>query len=48
MAVAAIGLASAGATFGTSYDEARSAVEVETLPVLLFLMKFVATLVSML
>lgn len=44
--VAAVGLLSGGSTFGTSYDEARGAVEGEGLPLWFFGAKFVATLAS--
>ena len=45
--VAAIGLASGGQTFGTGYEQARAAVEGEPLPLLFFLGKFLASLLSM-
>jgi H+/Cl- antiporter ClcA len=45
--VAAIGLASDGQTFGTGYEQARAAVEGEPLPLLFFLGKFLASLLSM-
>lgn len=47
LAVAVIGIASGGATFGTGYDQARSAVEGLALPPLYFAEKFAAGLLSM-
>ncbi|WP_294643666.1 chloride channel protein [uncultured Aureimonas sp.] len=47
LAVALIGLASNGTTYGTGYEEARSAVEGAPLPAFFFLAKFAAGLVSM-
>lgn len=44
--VAIVGIATAGATFGTGYDQARSAIEGETLSPLFFAGKFVASLAS--
>jgi H+/Cl- antiporter ClcA len=44
--VAAVGLLSGGTTFGTSYDQARDAVEGHSLPVWFFGAKFIATLAS--
>ena len=44
--VAGIGIATGGMTFGTSYAEARGAVEGDKLPLLFFIGKFVATLAS--
>ncbi|BCH31101.1 chloride channel protein [Mesorhizobium sp. L-8-10] len=46
-AVAAIGLVSGGLTFGTGYEQARSAVEGTQLPWYFFLAKFGASLLSM-
>lgn len=45
--VAIIGIASGGSTFGTGYDQARSAVEGLALPPFYFVEKFVAGLLSM-
>jgi len=45
--IAVIGIASGGTTFGTGYDQARSAVEGLSLPPLYFLEKFIAGLLSM-
>ncbi|GLU28340.1 chloride channel protein [Brucella sp. NBRC 12950] len=45
--VAVIGIASGGTTFGTGYDQARSAVEGLPLPSFYFLEKFLAGLLSM-
>ncbi|WP_428832832.1 chloride channel protein [Pseudaminobacter soli (ex Li et al. 2025)] len=47
LAVAAIGLASGGLTFGTGYEQARGAVEGTPLPWFFFLVKFLAGLLSM-
>ncbi|MEJ5082229.1 chloride channel protein [Ochrobactrum sp. MYb379] len=47
LAVAVIGIASGGATFGTGYDQARSAVEGLSLPPFYFVEKLVAGLLSM-
>lgn len=47
LAVALIGIASGGATFGTGYDQARSAVEGLSLPPFYFVEKLVAGLLSM-
>lgn len=44
--VAAIGIASAGQTFGTGYAEARGAIEGTALPTFFFLAKFAASLLS--
>lgn len=44
--VAVTGLLTDGATFGTSYDQARSAVEGNALPLSFFLAKLLATLAS--
>jgi len=44
--VAAIGVAMGGATFGTGYDQARSAIEGHALPVWFFAGKFIASLAS--
>ncbi|PRD43002.1 chloride channel protein [Phyllobacterium phragmitis] len=46
LAVALIGIVSGGQTFGTGYDQARSAVEGTSLPPLFFLEKFLAGLLS--
>lgn len=46
LVVAVLGLASQGATFGTSYDEARAAVAGEPVPMGFFLAKLAATLAS--
>jgi len=46
--VAIIGLTSGGATFGTGYDQARSAVEGHPLPLSFFITKLAATFLSML
>lgn len=45
--VALVGLASGGQTFGTGYEQARTAVEGGSLPLLYFLGKFAASLLSM-
>ncbi|WP_416355929.1 chloride channel protein [Aureimonas phyllosphaerae] len=45
--VALIGLASGGATYGTGYEQARSAIEGSPLPPSYFLAKFAAGLASM-
>ncbi|WP_102958117.1 chloride channel protein [Mangrovicella endophytica] len=45
--VALIGLLSGGATYGTGYEQARSAIEGTPLPPLFFAEKFAASLVSM-
>jgi len=45
--IAVIGIASGGTTFGTGYDQARSAVEGLSLPPLYFFEKFIAGLLSM-
>lgn len=42
-----VGIASGGATFGTGYDQARSAVEGLSLPPFYFIEKFLAGLLSM-
>lgn len=47
LAVAAIGLLSGGETFGTGYDQARSAIEGNALPWFFFAEKFAAGLISM-
>lgn len=44
--VAVIGIATGGMTFGTSYAQARGAVEGDTLPWFFFIGKFVVTLAS--
>ncbi|WP_420959617.1 chloride channel protein [Brucella sp. IR073] len=46
LAVALIGVVSGGETFGTGYDQARSAIEGASLPPLFFLGKFLAGLLS--
>ncbi len=45
--IAIIGITSRGATFGTGYDQARSAVEGLSLPPFYFIEKFLAGLLSM-
>ncbi|MEO5614320.1 MAG: chloride channel protein, partial [Cypionkella sp.] len=45
--VAVIGIVSGGQTFGTSYDQARSAVEGHATPLLFFLEKLIASFLSM-
>ncbi|UIJ72528.1 chloride channel protein [Aurantimonas sp. HBX-1] len=45
--VAAVGLLSDGATYGTGYEQARRAIEGDPLPLLFFAEKFVAGLASM-
>ncbi len=45
--IAIIGITSSGATFGTGYDQARSAVEGLSLPPFYFIEKFLAGLLSM-
>ncbi|NEJ71780.1 chloride channel protein [Rhizobium phaseoli] len=47
LAVAAVGILSGGATFGTGYDQAKGAVEGNPLPLLFFLEKLVAGFLSM-
>ncbi|MDX8450314.1 chloride channel protein [Mesorhizobium captivum] len=47
LAVAAIGIASRGLTFGTGYTQARGAIEGTPLPAFFFLEKFVAGVLSM-
>ncbi len=47
LGVAGIGLLSGGLTFGTGYDQARSAIEGAPLPWLFFVEKFLAGLLSM-
>ncbi|MFD1984195.1 chloride channel protein [Mesorhizobium newzealandense] len=47
LAVAAIGIASGGLTFGTGYAQARGAIEGTPLPVFFFAEKFAAGLLSM-
>ena len=44
--VAVIGVATGGMTFGTGYNEARSAVEGQHLPIAFFAAKFIASLAS--
>lgn len=46
LAVAVLGLASGGASFGTSYAQARGAVEGQSLPLSFFATKILATLAS--
>lgn len=46
LGVALIGLCSGGSTFGTGYDQARSAIEGSPVPFLLFPEKLLATLLS--
>lgn len=48
LAVALIGVSSGGATFGTGYEQARSAVEGHALPALFFAGKLAASFLSML
>ena len=48
LAVAVIGVLSGGKTFGTGYEEARSAVQGEALPLFFFMEKFAAGFLSML
>lgn len=48
LAVAAIGIASGGTTFGTGYEQARGAVEGQPLPLLFFVEKLAASFLSML
>lgn len=48
LAIAAIGVLSVGKTFGTGYEQARSAVQDEALPMLFFLEKFAAGFLSLL
>jgi H+/Cl- antiporter ClcA len=48
LAVAGIGIAFGGTTFGTGYEQARSAVEGHPLPLLFFAGKLVASFLSML
>ncbi|MBB2795899.1 UNVERIFIED_ORG: H+/Cl- antiporter ClcA [Rhizobium pisi] len=47
LAVAIIGIFSGGTTFGTGYDQAKSAVEGNPLPLIFFLEKLAAGLLSM-
>ncbi|WP_230980154.1 chloride channel protein [Oryzicola mucosus] len=47
LGVGIIGVATAGATFGTGYDQARTAIEGEPLPSWFFIGKFVAGVLSM-
>ena len=47
LAVAAIGIASGGLTFGTGYTQARGAIEGTPLPAFFFVEKFAAGLLSM-
>jgi H+/Cl- antiporter ClcA len=46
LAVAVIGIAAGGATFGTGYGEARGALEGQALPLHFFALKLLATLAS--
>ncbi|TCS05391.1 chloride channel protein [Rhizobium sp. BK418] len=48
LAVAAIGIASGGTTFGTGYDQAKGAVEGHALPLFFFIEKLAAGFLSML
>lgn len=48
LAIAVIGVLSGGRTFGTGYEQARGAVQGESLPLLFFLEKFAASFLSML
>jgi H+/Cl- antiporter ClcA len=48
LAVALIGIASHGATFGTGYEQARGAVEGQALPAFFFVEKLLASFLSML
>ncbi|WP_337184096.1 chloride channel protein [Shinella sp.] len=48
LAVASIGIASGGTTFGTGYEQARGAVEGEALPMVFFVEKLAASFLSML
>lgn len=48
LVVAAIGIASGGATYGTGYEQAKGAVEGDAPPMFFFLEKFAASFVSML
>ncbi len=48
LAIAVIGVISGGRTFGTGYEQARGAVQGESLPLLFFLEKFAASFLSML
>jgi H+/Cl- antiporter ClcA len=48
LAVAAIGIASGGTTFGTGYEQARHAVEGNPVPLLFFAQKLAASFLSML
>jgi len=48
LAVSFIGVASGGTTFGTGYEQAKSAVEGNALPVFFFLEKLTASFLSML
>ncbi|MBN9047315.1 MAG: chloride channel protein [Rhizobiales bacterium] len=47
LAIAVIGIAAGGATFGAGYEQARGAVEGQALPVFYFIAKFIAGLLSM-
>lgn len=47
LVIAIIGISSGGATFGTGYDQARSAVEGSALPPFYFIEKLIAGLLSM-
>lgn len=48
LAIAMIGVASGGTTFGTGYEQAKGAVEGNALPLLFFVEKFAASFLSML
>jgi len=48
LAIAVIGVASGGTTFGTGYEQARGAVEGNALPLLFFVEKLAASFLSML
>jgi H+/Cl- antiporter ClcA len=48
LAIAVIGVASGGTTFGTGYEQARDAVEGNALPLLFFVEKLAASFLSML
>jgi len=48
LAVAIVGVASGGTTFGTGYEQAKSAVEGNALPVFFFVEKLAASFLSML
>ncbi|MCM2291820.1 chloride channel protein [Allorhizobium sp. BGMRC 0089] len=48
LAIALIGIASGGQTYGTGYDQARGAVEGNALPLLYFIEKLLASFITML